>query len=145
MTEVACAAPCAAHSFHVAARISSAKQKPPETVGSPGVCIEKPGSDLLSHARRAHYHRRRAFSLPSSEWDRVVPARYSRQASCLRHAGPVLPPARPASNPGCFVSTPVAFTNLFHDATASRPSPAPLHHPLAVRPLEVIWSSLTGN
>ena len=31
-------------------------------------------------AIRPHYHRRRAFSLPSSEWDRVVPARYDRQA-----------------------------------------------------------------
>ena len=38
-----------------------------------------PGSDLLSHGLRPHYHRRRASSLPSSEWDRVVPARYDRQ------------------------------------------------------------------
>ena len=28
-----------------------------------------------------HYHRRWTFSLPSSEWDRVVPARYCRQAN----------------------------------------------------------------
>ena len=30
-----------------------------------------------------HYHRRRAVSLPSSEWDRVVHTRYSRQANWL--------------------------------------------------------------
>ena len=27
----------------------------------------------------AHYHRRGCVSLPSSEWDRVVPQRYGRQ------------------------------------------------------------------
>ena len=42
---------------------------------------EEPGSDLLWHGLQPHYHRRRAFSLPSSEWDRVVPARYCRQAN----------------------------------------------------------------
>src|SRR3974377_471317 len=42
---------------------------------------EEPGSDLLWHGNRPHYHRRRAFSLPSSEWDRGVPARYFTQAN----------------------------------------------------------------
>jgi hypothetical protein len=35
-------------------------------------------------AARPHYHWRRAVSLPSSEWDRVVPARYYRQANRYR-------------------------------------------------------------
>jgi hypothetical protein len=35
-------------------------------------------NDLLLHAD-AHYHRRGCVSLPSSEWDRVVPQRYGRQ------------------------------------------------------------------
>src|SRR5690606_1715816 len=37
-----------------------------------------PGDDLLSHAA-AHYHRRVSVSLPSSEWDRVVPLSYCHQ------------------------------------------------------------------
>ena len=45
-----------------------------------GVLQNKPGSVLLSHGETPYYHRRWAFSLPSSEWDRVVPARYGRQA-----------------------------------------------------------------
>lgn len=46
-----------------------------------GLFHEKvPGSDLLSHGEAPHYHRRWAFSLLSSEWDQVVPARYGRQA-----------------------------------------------------------------
>src|SRR6185369_6203086 len=56
------------------------KEKPPRSFDLGGFRL-KPGSDLLWHARRAHYHRRRAFSLPSSEWDRVVPARYCHQAN----------------------------------------------------------------
>lgn len=40
-----------------------------------------PGGDLLSHGEAPHYHRRAAFSLPSSEWDRVVPAGYGHQAN----------------------------------------------------------------
>jgi hypothetical protein len=51
-----------------------------------GFQFQEPGSDLLLHGRRPHYHRRRAFSLPSSEWDRVVPARYCRQANRLTPA-----------------------------------------------------------
>ena len=43
-----------------------------------------PGSDLLSHGEAPHYHRRWTFSLLSSEWDQVVPARYGRQAIRLR-------------------------------------------------------------
>ena len=35
-------------------------------------------NDLLLHAD-AHYHRRGCVSLPSSEWDRVVPQRYCHQ------------------------------------------------------------------
>ena len=35
-------------------------------------------------AARRHYHRRGAVSLPSSAWDRVVPARYGRQANRFR-------------------------------------------------------------
>ena len=42
-----------------------------------------PGSVLLSHGETPHYHRRWAFSLPSSGWDRVVPTRYGRQAKLL--------------------------------------------------------------
>src|SRR5690606_14637879 len=40
-----------------------------------GFWIKNPGDDLLSHAD-AHYHRRMSVSLPSSEWDRVVPLSY---------------------------------------------------------------------
>ncbi len=47
-----------------------------------------PGSDLLSHGETPHYHRRWAVSLPSSEWYRVVPARYSRQANSKFNAYP---------------------------------------------------------
>ena len=67
----------------------SKKSKTPGALRRRGLTRGEPGSDLLWHARRAHYHRRRAFSLPSSEWDRVVPARYGRQASCLRLTEPV--------------------------------------------------------
>lgn len=74
-------------------------RNPREPCARGGSLRLKPGSDLLWHARRAHYHRRRAFSLPSSEWDRVVPARYCRQANCLRLMRPVSPPAAIASNP----------------------------------------------
>ena len=38
-----------------------------------------PGNVLLSHKETLYYHRRCASSLPSSEWDRVVPTRYGRQ------------------------------------------------------------------
>ena len=38
-----------------------------------------PGNVLLSHEETPYYHRRCAFSLPSSIWDRVVPTRYGRQ------------------------------------------------------------------
>src|SRR5579859_4962696 len=85
------------------------KKAPPDR--SSGAFCREPGSDLLWHARGAHYHRRRAFSLPSSEWDRVVPARYGRQANCSRFMQPDLavrlqaPPIRLVS-----VSTLVAFT-----------------------------------
>ena len=37
---------------------------------------------------RRHYHRRGAVSLPSSAWDRVVPARYGRQANRFRRRRP---------------------------------------------------------
>ncbi len=55
------------------------KKAPDVAVGGFGL---DPGSDLLSHGLRPHYHRRRASSLPSSEWDRVVPARHDRQENC---------------------------------------------------------------
>ena len=42
-----------------------------------------PGGVLLSHGETPHYHQRWAFSLLSSEWIQVVPARYCRQAKCL--------------------------------------------------------------
>lgn len=50
-----------------------------------GLCIsnQEPGGALLSHEETSHYHRRRAVSLPSSGRDRVVPARYCRQANWL--------------------------------------------------------------
>lgn len=44
-----------------------------------------PGGDLLSHGEAPHYHRRRAVSLPSSGWDRVVPTRYCRQTNWPDH------------------------------------------------------------
>src|SRR3974377_2409520 len=62
--------------------------KKPRGLATPGLLRLKPGGDLLWHARGAHYHRRRAFSLPSSEWDRVVPTRYGRQTNCLRFMEP---------------------------------------------------------
>ena len=39
-----------------------------------------PGSDLLSHKRTLHYHRRGCISLLCSEWEQVVLQRYGRQA-----------------------------------------------------------------
>lgn len=39
------------------------------------------GGDPLSHGKLPHYHRRKAVSLPSSGWDRVVHARYGHQAN----------------------------------------------------------------
>jgi hypothetical protein len=69
-----------------------------------------PGSDLLWHGLRPHYHRRRAFSLPSSEWDRVVPARYCRQASWLRLEVAGIAAGYPRLQSGSFsASTLVAF------------------------------------
>jgi hypothetical protein len=58
-----------------------AKKKRPQYSRTGAFLHEEPGSDLLWHGLQPHYHRRRAFSLPSSEWDRVVPARYGRQAN----------------------------------------------------------------
>src|SRR5690606_1079142 len=52
------------------------KEKPPTL--RLGVLGKDPGDDLLSHAD-AHYHRRVSVSLPSSEWDRVVPLSYCHQ------------------------------------------------------------------
>src|SRR5690606_38211723 len=52
------------------------KEKPPTL--RLGVLDKNPGDDLLSHAD-AHYHRRVCVSLPSSEWDRVVPQSYCHQ------------------------------------------------------------------
>ena len=58
------------------------EEKAPGAIRTRGFAShQKPGSDLLLHGLRPHYHRRRAFSLPSSERDRVVPARYIRQAN----------------------------------------------------------------
>ena len=65
-----------------------------------GPSHEKPGSDLLWHGLRPHYHRRRTFSLPSSEWDRVVPVRYCRQAKPVK----------------IFASTLVAFANAISES-----------------------------
>ena len=63
------------------------KEKPPYGFPS-GVSQftsnQVPGSDLLSHRQSRNYHRRRAFSLPSSKRDRVVPTRYGRQANRLQ-------------------------------------------------------------
>src|SRR5258708_6224055 len=82
-------------------------------------CLE-PGSDLLWHACKAHYHRRRAFSLPSSEWDRVVPARYGRQANCLRLTQRGSRPAAPISNLGKFlVQTPCRVRDVLFDENNS--------------------------
>src|ERR1700689_3553282 len=58
-----------------------AKKRRPQYSRTGAFLHEEPGSDLLWHGLQPHYHRRRAFSLPSSEWDRVVPARYCRQAN----------------------------------------------------------------
>ena len=41
----------------------------------------KPGSDLLSHKRTLHYHRRDCISLLCSEWEQVVLQHYGRQAN----------------------------------------------------------------
>jgi hypothetical protein len=88
--------------------MSRTNEKSP--VGSPaGLSGFKPGSDLLWHARGAHYHRRRAFSLPSSEWDRVVPARYGRQANCLRFAIGTSRSRPRLSNPVKFFMSAIAF------------------------------------
>src|SRR5690606_8951056 len=54
----------------------TSKEKPPTL--RLGVLDKNPGDDLLSHAD-AHYHRRVCVSLPSSEWDRVVPQSYCHQ------------------------------------------------------------------
>ncbi len=40
-----------------------------------------PGSDLLSHKRTLHYHRRYCISLLCSEWEQVVLQHYGRQAN----------------------------------------------------------------
>ena len=40
-----------------------------------------PGSDLLSHKRTLHYHRRNCISLLCSEWEQVVLQHYGRQAN----------------------------------------------------------------
>ena len=45
------------------------------------VFIEKKlGSNLLSHKRTLHYHRRNCISLLCSEWEQVVLQHYGRQA-----------------------------------------------------------------
>ena len=62
-------------------RTQEEKKKRPQYSRTGAFLHEEPGSDLLWHGLQPHYHRRRAFSLPSSEWDRVVPARYCRQAN----------------------------------------------------------------
>src|SRR6202451_2763283 len=106
-------------------RTQEEKKKRPQYSRTGAFLHEEPGSDLLWHGLQPHYHRRRAFSLPSSEWDRVVPARYCRQA-----------------NRKTLCLTLVAF------ADASDLSPkesASMHLPLGYKRLEVIWSSLTGN
>ena len=64
-------------------RARTGKRKNPRRMTPSGASFQEPGSDLLLHGRRPHYHRRRAFSLPSSKRDRVVPARYGRQANRL--------------------------------------------------------------
>jgi hypothetical protein len=74
-------------------------------------------------AMRPHYHRRRAFSLPSSEWDRVVPARYNRQAK--RSPAPLIALAAQA----CLENVETRMCRI-REASGS---------------LGVIWSSLTGN
>ena len=42
--------------------------------------IDKLGSNLLSHKRTLHYHRRNCISLLCSEWEQVVLQHYGRQA-----------------------------------------------------------------
>ena len=44
-----------------------------------------PGSVLLSHGEAPYYHRRKTFSLLSSEWNQVVPVRYGHQAKRYRN------------------------------------------------------------
>ena len=54
-------------------------QKPPSK--RTAVFIEKKlGSNLLSHKRTLHYHRRNCISLLCSEWEQVVLQHYGRQA-----------------------------------------------------------------
>lgn len=47
-----------------------------------------PGGVLLSRGEAPHYHRRKAFSLLSSGWIQVVPARYGHQANWSELARP---------------------------------------------------------
>ena len=100
----------------------SATRKNPPTFPSGGFGLD-PGSDLLSHGLRPHYHRRRASSLPSSEWDRVVPARHDRQENCSP-APRIATAAQACSKCGTRI------------CVASTEPPGSLG---------VIWSSLTGN
>lgn len=60
-------------------RVSRITKKLPRS-STPRRLEEMPGSDLLSHGETPYYHRRWTFSLPSSEWNRVGPVRYGRQA-----------------------------------------------------------------
>ena len=62
--------------------IGGKKRKAPGIAPRGFLCL-MPGSVLLSHGETPHYHRRYAFSLLSSEWGQVVPARYGRQANWL--------------------------------------------------------------
>jgi hypothetical protein len=70
----------------------------------------------------------------------VVPARYGRQANCLSLKQQGFRPAAPNSNPVRFsFKRLVAFammmqSNLLNASTIKW-----------IKPLEVIWSSLTGN
>src|SRR6185312_8753718 len=112
--------------------------KKPPPVSQRGLSFQDPGSDLLWHACKAHYHRRRAFSLPSSEWDRVVPARYCRQESCLRFTQPhlaVRPRAPPIRSVSCVRRLSRSHRMMDRSISISQ----------AIKLLEVIWSSLTGN
>jgi hypothetical protein len=107
------------------AALPGAPKKRPQYSRTGAFLHEEPGSDLLWHGLQPHYHRRRAFSLPSSEWDRVVPARYGRQA-----------------NRKTLCLTLVAFADALDQCPEESAS---MHLPLGYKRLEVIWSSLTGN
>ena len=60
----------------------------------------RPGDDPLSHPFMGQYPGRGAVSRPSSEWGRVVPARYDHQAKTMARSDQALrPDPKPAARP----------------------------------------------